>query len=220
MNTFIRKNASFLAPYIILFILAGFGILSSNKAELHLWLNGYHTDFLDTFFRCVTKLGEAIPYLIAVLLLFHKVGQGLFVLIGQLSSGLLTQILKHIFNEPRPLRYFTDNMLDISSILVDGVTMRSWFSFPSGHTTAIFALFFSLTLLTRNNTLKFMYLLLAILGGYSRIYLSQHFAIDVWVGSMIGTLVICGFYYSKFPLEKSWGEKSLQDICMSKKETK
>jgi membrane-associated phospholipid phosphatase len=41
-------------------------------------------------------------------------------------------------------------------------------------------------------------LALAVLGGYSRIYLSQHFLSDVCVGSMIGfTIPFLVFYFGR-----------------------
>ncbi len=216
MKTFIRQNAFFLLPYSILFI--GFAVLiaCTDKAQLHLQLNSFHNDFWDPFFKYVTKSGEVLPYIIAIALLFHKVGYGLFLLLGQLGAGLCTQILKHIFNEPRPRLYFAEHLPDVSLPLVDGVTVRNHFSFPSGHTTAMFALFFSLCIITKNKWAKFFFLICACLGGFSRIYLSQHFAIDVLWGSIIGTLGICAFYYSKFPLEKSWSNRPIQSFFKKK----
>jgi membrane-associated phospholipid phosphatase len=46
-------------------------------------------------------------------------------------------------------------------------------------------------------------LALAALGGYSRIYLSQHFLSDVCVGSMIGFIIpFVVFYFGRYKILK------------------
>ena len=48
------------------------------------------------------------------------------------------------------------------------------------------------------NALPFLLLILAALGAYSRIYLSQHFLSDVCVGSIIGFITPClVFFFGK-----------------------
>ena len=46
---------------------------------------------------------------------------------------------------------------------------------------------------------------LAALGGYSRIYLSQHFARDVFAGILVGTLItaLCYAIFSRYE-DKKW----------------
>jgi membrane-associated phospholipid phosphatase len=58
---------------------------------------------------------------------------------------------------------------------------------------------------------------LALLVGYSRRYLSQHFALDVLVGSVIGLMVTVSWqlYLQKFPLK--WADGSLRDVFLRKK---
>ena len=217
MKKTLCANAFFLIPYGILFVAAGCVILFSDKAELHLWLNSYHTDFWDGFFRNITKMGEWVPYATVALMLFFNISLALFVLITQLASGLCTQILKHIFNEPRPFRYFADNFPDVSLPLVDGVAVRSFFSFPSGHTTAIFAFCFAGALLTKLKCSKFLMLIGAVVASFSRIYLSQHFAIDVWIGSLVGVCMVLAISTMPFPFaNKPWANKSIQ-YCLSKR---
>jgi membrane-associated phospholipid phosphatase len=45
------------------------------------------------------------------------------------------------------------------------------------------------------NLLMLSLVMLAALGGYSRVYLSQHFVSDVCVGSIIGFVSPCLFFY-------------------------
>jgi len=71
---------------------------------------------------------------------------------------------------------------------VPGVKNWLYDSFPSGHTTVAFAFFFALALCTRHRKMSALYFVCALVLGYSRIYLSQHFLKDVFFGSVIGTV--------------------------------
>jgi len=55
------------------------------------------------------------------------------------------------------------------------------------------------------------------LVGYSRIYLSQHFAIDVLVGSIVGVLVpvVFKYYFDRKGLK--WADGSLRDVFSRKR---
>ena len=59
-------------------------------------------------------------------------------------------------------------------------------------------------------------ILSANLVGYSRVYLSQHFAVDVLVGSMVGVFfsLPCGYWVEKLPLR--WADGSLRDVFSRK----
>jgi membrane-associated phospholipid phosphatase len=54
----------------------------------------------------------------------------------------------------------------------------------------------------KNNFLKTGFLLLALLIGYSRIYLSQHFLEDVYGGSIVGTVTT--FFIFWLAMKKNW----------------
>ena len=212
MKRILSENSYFIVPYLLFALLFGIAILCTGKGELHLWLNSVHTPTLDFIFKYITLTGEWIPYVVAVALLFYKTGNGIFVLLGQLSAGLVTQIIKHIVDAPRPKLFFAEHYPDFVLPLVDGVRLHSSHSFPSGHTTAIFALFFSLAVITKNKPLKFIYLLLAIFCSYSRIYLFQHFPCDVWAGSMIAVITVALLALWSFPLRKTWSDKPITKL--------
>ena len=63
-------------------------------------------------------------------------------------------------------------------------------SFPSGHTSAAFTLFCLVAILLPRPYRYWgvVFFILALLIGYSRIYLAAHFFLDVYVGSIIGTI--------------------------------
>lgn len=211
MSDFLRRNKLFLALCLTFLVTLGGALLYFQKGEMHLWLNPQHTPVLDAFMRSYTLVGEWIPYIVVALLLFYKAGWSVFLLADVALSGLIGQGLKYLFDTDRPLRWFADNMPEVQLQLVDGVTMSKWYSFPSGHTTTFFALFFTLAIIlselshhsnpsdpSASSRLShsplwitlgiILCFLLAVLGGYSRIYLSQHFAEDIFGGALLGTL--------------------------------
>ena len=201
----------------MLLLALGLALLYIPKADLHLLLCNRHTPAYDIFFRYYTHVAEWFPYVLCVsLLLFGRVGNGLFASAAMVFSSLTTQICKHLINAPRPVTWFAENIPDIRLPLVEGVEMNYWHSFPSGHTTSFFALaFVASILITKRLTahgltgvaglLQALLFLLAALGGYSRIYLCQHFALDVFAGVMVGLLITCICYaiFSRFE-DKKW----------------
>ena len=243
MKSLFKQNAVFLTLSLLLALSLGLALIYIPKGELHLLLCDRHTHARDIFYRYYTTLAEWLPYVICVaLLLFTKIGHGVFASTAMLLSTLLTQVCKHIVNAPRPVTWFTEHFPDIQLPLVDGVHMNLWYSFPSGHTTSFFAMTLAVCILitksllakrsysTSGHTAERSYsdsghiakrsysdsgltaiavqLLLffaATLGAYSRIYLSQHFAMDVFAGLLVGILSTLASYaiFYRFQ-DKKW----------------
>jgi len=92
---------------------------------------------------------------------------------------------------------------------VEGVKLHALQSFPSGHATTAFNLFFMLSILVKNSWLKLAFFVIALVVGFSRVYLSQHFFIDVVAGSIFGvvSIFIAHYYFSKS--QKSWLDYSV-----------
>ena len=204
----------------------GLALLYMPKGELHLLLCDRHTHARDIFYRYYTQVAEWFPYIVCIaLLLFSRIGEGVFASACMLGSALVTQICKHFVNAPRPVTWFATNMPDVSLPVTEGVRMNEWYSFPSGHTTSFFALAFVLCILAtkslsaqrsvsetvcqRKRSISVAVQLLlfsaAALGGYSRIYLSQHFAADVLAGIIVGVFVtmLCWTIFRRFE-GKNW----------------
>lgn len=204
MKTFVRNNAVFLLLSLTLCGVLGLAILCLSKGDLHLLLCNRHTHARDIFYKYYTQVAEWFPYVVCIsLLLCSKIGNGILASACLIISALTTQLLKHAFIAPRPITWFDTHMPHISLPLVDGVEMHSWFSFPSGHTTSFFALMFVIAIITtdqiqKNKTfticVQIICFLLATLGAYSRIYLSQHFALDVLGGLIVGIGICCACY--------------------------
>lgn len=210
------KNKSilyFTIPYFTVLSIVTFMIITNSKAELHLTMNEYHTPFLDIVFKNITHLGGAtITISIIIALLFYRFSVALFVALSELLGFILTYYGKLMFAELRPFFFFQEYFPNISLPLVDGAYMYQNYSFPSGHTVTAFIMFLGLALVFNKKWISILSITLAILVAYSRIYLSQHFAIDTLIGSTIGVLCAWLFYPLYLELDNKWRDKSILTI--------
>ncbi|MBN2520318.1 MAG: phosphatase PAP2 family protein [Bacteroidales bacterium] len=186
-----------------------FFLLQYTKDQIHIYLNQFHNPILNILFKYITHLGSGyFTLLIVLLFLFIKYKNSVILFISFISSGIIVQFLKNFVykDSVRPAMYFS-NKYELQ--LVPGVEMYYANSYPSGHTATAFALFICLAFMTKNRLIKHLYFLLAVIVGYSRIYLSQHFLSDVLFGSVIG--FICAFMTCFYVNRKnnSWLEASL-----------
>lgn len=187
----------FMGCSIIFLIGLGIALLTTDKAAFHLWLNSLHTQGLDFVMKHYTNLGEWMAYIIAALFIVNKLGWCGYIMSNLILSGIIVQPLKYAFSTLRPITYFAIHHPEVQLPLVEGVRMSEYYSMPSGHTTTFFVLGFSIALVIINEVknrrlaigLEVVLFLLTILGAYSRIYLSQHFAEDIWAGACIGLIV-------------------------------
>ena len=212
----VKHLLPFLVPTLVLALVLGIMLLCVPKAELHLALCQPHTAFLDSLIPIITNLVDWLPYLMVFLLLFYRAGWATFLASNLLLSTLIVQPIKHIIRAPRPLTWFAENMPDVSLPLVEGVKMNHWLSFPSGHTTTFFVLFFTVSIILcaenikSKNILSFICFLCASFGAYTRIYLSQHFALDIFAGIFIAifsTLILYYFLVKKTKNTHFWAWK-------------
>ena len=201
----IKDNLIFILPFVFIWLVFFCLLLYYGKINCHLLLNTFHTKFGDYFFKNITEVGGSIPFIILGLLFLYNYRIALFLGLSQGLSSLITHIIKRIMQMPRPSVVFQE--LGINIPIVDGVDLHHTLSFPSGHTTTAFATFFVLAIIVKNKYLKILFLIIALLGGYSRIYLSQHFITDVLAGSLIGMLsviIISPIFY-----KKKWGNSNI-----------
>lgn len=178
------------------FLILGILILSfHNNMEISLFVNKLNSPYLDFFFKYWTLFGTfACIGPIILIQFFQKYRYALISVVSTLLGFLLVQMAKRLiwYDAPRP-KVFLEKLSDIH--YVAGEHLHSAHSFPSGHTTGAFALFIALALVSKRPIWQMMCLIAALLVGYSRVYLLQHFAIDVVVGSVIGTVSALLSYY-------------------------
>ncbi len=200
----ILKSLSVYGIAYFLLLMYVFGLqYAYPKIELHLWLNSWHTGLLDTFFKYYSMLAEGLLYVLALLPIFWKKKEmTIFFAISELAGGAIVQLLKFVISTQRPASVF-ENYQNVVLPVVEGVDLHHYSSFPSGHSSTFFTFFTCCAIILAYhyvqraqehnirtwilfNVTLLVLLVLAALGGYSRIYLSQHFMLDVWVGSIIG----------------------------------
>jgi membrane-associated phospholipid phosphatase len=187
-----KDNKAFLLPCFGMLLCILVILISFTKSEIHLFINRYNSPFFDLFFRYITFLGDGTtPFIAGIFLSFWSFRNSLIIASAATFAGLIAQFFKQFvfYNAPRPLAYFKD----IANLhLVQGVDMHFAHSFPSGHAATIFGLCFSLALITQSSLQKTLLLLTAFIVAFSRVYLSQHFLVDIFAGSILG--VLCAFF--------------------------
>jgi len=204
-----KTNVSFLLPYILFIVSGAFLLVINTKTERHLGFNTFHSSFFDTFFYYTTYLGDGLMVLLTVIILMAvKYRYAVIVGLSNIIASIITQALKQtVFNDVvRPKKFF-EGIQEL--YFVPGVENHLYFSFPSGHATCAFSLYFALALLVKNKALELSLFFVALLVGYSRIYLSQHFFEDVYAGSLIGISITFIVYYLIQKSNRNWMNGSL-----------
>jgi membrane-associated phospholipid phosphatase len=187
MISLVRQNAYFFSGYLILLLLVGIGQVLCNQTELMRAVNGRHHPAADVFFTYATYLGDGAFFAVVfVSLLFRSFRWTIKCLVSFLLTTLVVQTLKHtVFADSlRPSKFYEASGWAFH--IVPGVALHGYNSFPSGHSTSAFALFCLLALIVREKRWGLVFLGLATLAAFSRVYLFQHFVEDVYVGSLLG----------------------------------
>jgi len=192
----------FLIIQLLFILIISIILLNFNHNEAHVWVNQYHNTFLDYLFYVLTHSVEfwscLLIYIIVGFVKNYK--YAIFGLVTYAISGLITQLLKrNLFSGYNRPTFNIDNL----RLLPDYFHFKQYshFSFPSGHSTAAFSICVFLALISKNKKWGYIYGVLASLIAFSRVYLSQHYFIDIIVGSILGTSITFFVYYY---LSKKW----------------
>lgn len=194
MNKILKEQQNFLLALVILIGIATVLLINLEKGDELKFFSQNRSVINNTFFIVTNYLGEAYLYVIAALIFLFgkKWAKSLLVALTGLSAMAFSQLLKNYFGHERPFIYFNKTLKQPDLLIpVPGVELVNSYtnSFPSGHTTAAFALFTLLAFFTPKSTQKTIWLIPASLAGISRIYLGQHFLEDVIAGAVLGSLV-------------------------------
>lgn len=183
-----NRNKVFLIAYILILLVLFYPIFFNDKLQLIQRFNLPKTNFLLTLFRFLTSLAEGIfVTLIILYLATKKIKYALAVLFSVVLSGVFAQFFKRVIfeNQHRPFYYLKQSNELNWMELHEKIEMLS---FPSGHTTTAFALFFVLIFITQSIGLKIFLFISMFFIAYSRVYLYQHFHRDIFAGSFLGTI--------------------------------
>ncbi len=201
-----------LVAHLALF-LALLPLLAVEKGEVVLQINQCRKPFWDTFFMYYTEMGNGVWIVItAVIFLFISYYDALIILLSGILHGILVWSGKLMFfsNSDRPASLLKGNP---DLVLIEGFNHHMHHSFPSGHTASAFSLAVILMLVTRRIELSFILFAMAIAVGFSRMYLIQHFFVDVYAGAVIGAFssIVVWHYMEHIRVrEKPWMDKHIR----------
>lgn len=187
--TSVLKHIKFLfIPYLVVLVACLLIAATYTKAQIYFTFNSWHFPFGDVFFALWTNMGDGLVCVLVTLgLLLFSYRKGFLMGTAFALTSIVAQTLKRIVASDRPILFFKDQIGKI--YLVKGVAMLETLSFPSGHTTSAFTAAVVLTYISPRKYWGLLFFILAVLVGYSRMYLSEHFFEDVIGGSAIGVFV-------------------------------
>lgn len=156
-------------------------------AGFHLIATNLQNGFFDSLMPFITDKWNFIAplALLSLYLIFFRPRRDLILAISAVAVVLLadgtTQIFKDLVQRIRPCHVFQQVQLLHGAVCTDS------FSFPSNHASNTFALAAFISYNYRK--LAIPSFLIAILVGYSRIYLTAHYPTDVLAGAAWGMLL-------------------------------
>lgn len=185
-NLYIKaRNLSLLGALLLIGTSAYFG-----RIPVFLFLNTDGGALMDQFFKWATWGAEGwvwIPFLAIVFGWFKKDAK--LIVLNFLLSTLLTQIPKQFIWDTisRPIA----SGMPLNDIhTVPGVVMHAYNSFPSGHTATAFTLFLLTIYLFPTKWVFAIGAIFAMICAYSRVYLGQHFPMDLGGGIIVAVMSV------------------------------
>ena len=199
MKNFLKHNVIYIALYCLLLVYTTGILLNNGKVQIHYMINEFVGNwYMDLFFKYITHLGDGLfAIVLVIIMLFINVKKSMYLLLSYSFASITTTILKNVIfiDNWRPgfvFQWFVRQPIKF----VDDVSLNMGNnSLPSGHATAAFAIFFSLVFMSKNQLLKCVFFIIAILAAFSRTYLSQHWLVDIYFGSIIGFGFSVLFYF-------------------------
>ena len=138
----------------------------------------------------ITTLGEETAFLVIALVVFWCIDKrrGYLLMAVGFMGTIFNQYLKLTFRVPRP--WVKDPNF---TILEQAREAASGYSFPSGHTTMAVGTFGTLAATEKRKWLLVIFVALAALVGFSRMYVGVHTPADVLVGALTSVILIVAF---------------------------
>ena len=145
---------------------------------------------LNELMLLVTQLGEETAFLVLALIMFWCVDKrrGYFVMAVGFMGTMVNQVLKLVCAVPRPWVLDPD-----FTILEQAREAASGYSFPSGHTSTAVGTFGGIAATEKRRWISILCIVLAVLVGFSRMYVGVHTPYDVLVGAACALLLVICF---------------------------
>ena len=142
---------------------------------------------LDAVMQLITRLGEETIFMVAAIVVFWCVSKkgGYYLLSVGFLGTVANQWLKIAFRIPRP--WVLDPNFEIVESAREAAT---GYSFPSGHTQSAVGTFGGMARMTKVKWLRWVYIAIALLVSFSRMYLGVHTPLDVGVSLAIAAVMV------------------------------
>lgn len=193
---FFRRNWIYVTGTLLFILINGWFVYTGNQGDTLVAINKFRSPFLDVFFRVGTHFAEPVAYLgVLIVVSAFSYRKGIFAILSGTAAGVVSGLLKTLFSQPRPMRWFYDNYQEIwHSLHQFDAVYRNWAettSFPSGHATSAFALygFLAFNATRGKKRIQLICLGFAAMVAFSRMYLLYHFQRDITAGAALGLLV-------------------------------
>lgn len=160
-------------------------LLYQQGLELIQWLQENYPQ-LAGFFTAISALASPEFFLATIPLIYWAIDKRLGRLLGYVlfTAVAVNTIFKQAFRSPRPF------WLEPSV----GIVESPGYGLPSAHAQNAAALFLLAAGWIRRKSVWFLAIVLVLLIGLSRIYLGEHFLIDVIGGFLLGAIILAVIY--------------------------
>ena len=173
--------------------------LSALDSQLTVAMNSLHNAYFDQFMYLFSNKWIWVPMYATILIILYKrynIKAAVLFLVAialtiTITDQLCASIIRPIFERMRPAN--PDEPLSQVIHVVNGYRGGPY-GFPSCHAANSFALASFLALMRRRWLFGGVVFLWAALNAYSRLYLGVHFAGDLVVGAVIGSMVGFGLF--------------------------
>lgn len=156
----------------------------------------FGSSFGDRFFPAVTHLGDAGMVWIVLTLILIAIPRTRKVGCVAAGSLILEALVCNVILKPLVARTRPCDLVPGIALLIP---RPADYSFPSGHTSAGFAV--ASALLLEKSKLGIPVLVLAVIIAFSRLYLYVHFPSDVLAGALLG--VVSAFVVARYVIKQS-----------------
>jgi membrane-associated phospholipid phosphatase len=209
-------NPWFIYPFLIWMLAGSVLLMVFNSGQLFFAVNLHHTPLLDDVMQAATAVGDGLgaTIILAMMPVFFKSCRNwwfvLAAVVCNVVPSLLIQAVKSYVHAPRPLEYYKLELTKNPMLIHIREHWPHLFdrSFPSGHSGTVFSMccFLSMILPRGWDKAGLILFFIALVVAYSRMYLAAHFYLDIFVGSMLGTVttLFC------FALMRRWSNRSFR----------